>query len=318
MRFGPGCWAAFAAVMLAACGSSPITETSARAASLRLATGPAGGGFYPFGRALADQFATTPDALQLIVESTGGAVANVKALQRGDTDLGFVFADVAYLAQVGRLEEESNAFDRIRAVAVLQLSPVHLLTTPTAGVKSVTDLRGKRVVMGPVDSGTAFTARLILEAFGVAFGDVHAEFMQFSDAGALLVRHRIDAMFDNAIYADAVADAVGAGAQLVAIDGPSVDRLRNAYPFLRVTAIPGGTYANVPATATVGVDSVLICRRGLDEQTVHTLTSRLFEALPRLAPSMRRNLAALDEASATPIPLHEGAARYYREQELLR
>jgi TRAP-type uncharacterized transport system substrate-binding protein len=74
----------------------------------------------------------------------------------------------------------------------------------------------------------------------------------------------------------------------------------------------------VGAVPTVGVDSLLICRRGIDEEVIHALASRLFEILPSLAPSIRRNLAELDEASATPIALHEGADRYYRERELLR
>jgi len=104
------------------------------------------------------------------------------------------------------------------------------------------------------------------------------------------------------------------------IAGPPIDRLRHEYPFLRVTAIPRGTYpGDVPTIRTIGVDSLLVCRRDLDEQLVYDLTRRFFDALPSLSSSQGAlRFMDLDQAPATPIPLHEGAARFYRERELLR
>jgi TRAP-type uncharacterized transport system substrate-binding protein len=78
------------------------------------------------------------------------------------------------------------------------------------------------------------------------------------------------------------------------------------------------TYPAVPAVATVGVDGILVCSSALDEGVVHDLTARLFGALASLSRSSRWNLVDFADAPATPIPLHDGAARYYREQELVR
>jgi TRAP-type uncharacterized transport system substrate-binding protein len=74
----------------------------------------------------------------------------------------------------------------------------------------------------------------------------------------------------------------------------------------------------VQAVHTIGVGSLLVCRSDLDEALVHDLTQRLFEILPALSSQLALGPTDLEHAPATPIPLHDGAARYYRERELSR
>jgi TRAP transporter TAXI family solute receptor len=302
-------------VLASACAPDPEVPAPP---VLRFSTGQPGGGFYPFGLALGKALGKRDGPLQIAITSSAGAVANVNALQRNNADIGFVFADVAYLAYEGRLDGTSVPFDQLRAVAVLQLTPVQFVARADGAIRSIADLRGRRVSVGPEGSGTALTTRLIFEAFGLDPDSVRTEFLPFSEAGVWLREGRLDAMFDNAIYAEAAAEALNTGARLVSIKGSPVDQLRREYPFLRLTVVPRDTYPGVDAVQTVGVDSVLICRRDLPEDVVHALTERLFEVMPTLEPWLRRNLAQLTEAAATPIPLHEGAARYYREQQLIR
>jgi TRAP transporter TAXI family solute receptor len=286
---------------------------------VRLVTGQRGGGFHPFGAALADLLNQGFTEATVDVIPTDGAVSNVEAIQSGQADVGFAFADVAYLAFTGLLDGHTPPYDQLRAIAVLQLTPVQLFTRPDSGIRSVNDLRGRLVAVGPEGSGTALTARLIFQAFGIAPTEVRTQTLTFSDAGERLIRGEIDAMFDTAIHpAESATLAVRAGARLIPIGGTVVSRLRREYPFLRQTVVPAGTYPGVDVIETVGVDSLLVCRRALDEHLVHELTARLFQALPQLSLSRRIHFAELDEASTTPIPLHDGAARYYREQELLR
>ena len=304
------------------CGACrPATPVRASPALVRFSTGTPGGGFYPLGEGLARAYQRSLQAVTFQITPTAGAVTNVEAIQRGDADLGFAFADVAYIAYVGRLGGASGAFDRLRGIAVLQLTPVQLVVGRDSRIRDVGDLRGRRIGVGPPGSGTALTAGLILRAFGIVESAVQVEQLQFNDAADRLVNGTLDAMFDTAIYPVAsVTAATRAGARIMPIAGPPIERLRHDYPFLRVTVIPRETYPGVSSTIrTIGVDSLLVCRRDLDEALVYDLTRRFFEALPSLSSAQGAlRFMDLDQAPATPIPLHDGAARFYRERELLR
>jgi hypothetical protein len=244
-------------------------------------------------------------------------VANVEAIQSGNADIGLAYADVAYTAYIAQLRKPSPAADILRGVAVLELAPVHLVVRRDSAVKRAADLRGCRVAVGPEGSGSAVTARVVLAALGIDDRDVQVESLRYNEAVARLKAGTIDALFvTGRDPIAAVLDAVGAGARLLPLAGPAMERLRHEYPFYRQTLIPGGLYPGHPdALDTIGVDNLLVCRRGLDEALVHDLTARFFAVLPSL-PML--SFMDLDQAPATPIPLHEGAGRYYRERELSR
>lgn len=286
-----------------------------------MTTGLPGAGFHPLGAGLAQGYARALPSISVEVQESPGSVRNVRALHGGSADIGLAFADVAYMAYVGRLAEDPTPFDRLRGIAVLQLTPLHLLVRSGSGVNNIGDLRGHRVGTGPPGSGTALTSELLMRAFGILPQQVSGETLPFNEAAHRLVAGTLDATFVNAGYpSESVEIATRAGATLLAVDGPGVARLRSEYPFLRFTFIPGGTYPGHPdAIRTIGVDSLLICRADLGEDLVYDLTKAFFEVLPQLSTERASlQLMDVDRASATPIPLHRGAARYYRERELTR
>ena len=178
------------------------------------------------------------------------------------------------------------------------------------------DLRGRRVGVGPEGSGTAVTASLILQAYGLSAHDFHTETIGFQEGATKLLNGELDAMFDNAIIrSEALKRAAHGGARFVPIEGPAADRLRREYPFLRVTVIAPELYGT--SVRTIGVDGLLICRSDLDETLVYELTKQLFASLKSLGRGALRSMD-VKQAPATPVPLHPGAARYYRERELSR
>jgi TRAP transporter TAXI family solute receptor len=314
-------FAAAATIALFAAAAPSTIESQAARPVVRLMTGTPGAGFYPLGEALARAFAASQSGWSIQVQESTGSVSNVTALERGDADIGFAYADVAYMAFVGRLEPGAKPFERLRGVAVLELTPVHLVVRGNSGLTSVGDLRGHRIGVGTPGSGTALTAGLVLKAAGLDPPSVRAEPLRYNDAAARIVNGTLDAMFVTGSQpVEAVSAAMRAGARLLPLTGPAIERLRHDYPFLRPTVIRSGTYSGQQAAVhTVGVENVLVCRRELDERLVHDLTRRFFQGLSSL-PYLRSLLRLMDleQAPATPIPLHEGAARYYRERELSR
>jgi TRAP transporter TAXI family solute receptor len=302
-----------------ACAARPAQSPPPRP-KLRVITGTPGGGVLPLAESLAAVYRQQLPEVDVDIVPSPGAVANAEAIQHGDADIGFVFADVTYTAFVGRFGNAAP-FDRLRAILVLQIPAVHLVVRPNLAINNLGGLRGRRVGVGPPGSGTALTAELVLGAAGLSGDAIRAEGVSFDEGARRMLSGTLDAMFDDAIYpAEAIQRVTAAGGRLVPIEGASIERLQQQYPFFRATTIPPHAYPRMAdATPTIGVDSVLLCRRDLDDELVYNLTRRFFDALPTLSASMPAlRLMDLDQAPAAPIPLHEGAARYYRERELMR
>jgi hypothetical protein len=311
--------AAPAILALLACGVAGCTQPQPVPPRpvVRLITGTPGARFHPLGQALARVYAEAFPSAEIRVLESAGSIANVEALQRGEADIGLAYADVAYMAHVGRLGARPVVFGDLRGIAVLELAPVHLVVRAGAAISGGKDLPGKRIAVGPMGSGSALTADIVLRALGMGPEAARVEPLRYNEAAARLAAGTIDALFvTGSDPVDAVRAATAAGGRLLPLGGAAIEHLRHEYPFFRPTVIHGGTYPGHPATIqTIGVDNLLLCRRGADESLVHDVTARLFAQLPSMS-----ILAGMDleQAPATPIPLHDGAVRYYRERELTR
>jgi TRAP transporter TAXI family solute receptor len=281
--------------------------------------GTPGGGFQPLAEALASVYRAA--GMRVEVRQSDGSVSNVRAIEAGDADVGLAYADVAYSAFTGRLEGLPGACTHLRSLAVLELTPVHLVVRRGAGIETVAELRGRRVAVGTPGSGSALTAHTVMRAFGLSDGDVRAESLSYNEAARRLGDATLDAMFvTGSIPLESIQRSARAGARLLPLTGAAIVRLEREYPFFRPTVIPGGTYAGHPEPVrTIGVDNLLVARQGLDEALAYELTARLFDALPEISGRFGLlRLMSVARAPAAPVPLHEGAARYYRERELSR
>lgn len=297
------------------CGTKPAGPP-APSVTIGLAAGINDGGFQALGRAIADLIPRSQPGLHITPVTTGGAQQNLDALVRGDADLALSFSDMAYHAYTGT----DDGRGRIRAIAALQLVPLHIVVREGLTARSVADLRGRRVAIGPAHSGTAVLARRILRSFGLREGDVHERTVPFAEAARLLASGEIDAMCLMVSYpAPLVADALERGAQLLAVEGPGVETLRGADPFMRLTFVPGATYPGIAANRrTIGVDSVLLVSADLPQDLVFAITRAFVEGIPSMPNRAVVREMDLAQTSATPVPLHAGAARYFRQRELRR
>jgi TRAP transporter TAXI family solute receptor len=198
---------------------------------------------------------------------------------------------------------------------------VQIVVPPQSRIRTIPELRGRHVSLGPPGSGSALTSAFILSGFGISLTNLNAERLEFGEGSQKVIAGDLDAAFWNGSFPNAnIAEALRHGARLLEVTGADIDRFRAEYPFLKPSVIPAGTYPGVDRPIhTVGVDGILVCRAGLDEAVVHELTRAFFEIVSRtdlaVQPLSHMNLS---RASSTAIPLHPGAARYYRERELLR
>ena len=265
---------------------------------------------------LADALRQLPDVSVQTVTFVGSSVAGLDAMQRGTTNIGIIMADVAYRAFSGQEHDSTVApFHQLRGIAVLNLNTLHFVAAAHTRISSIGDLRGLQVALGPSGSATALITELLLNSSGLAASDVRGLILPYPEVSRRLASGELDAAFMTFVPpGESVLTATGSGARLVDLEGPSIERLRLRYPFLQSTLIPGGTYpGQVNPIRTLGVDLLLVCRADLDDKVVYRLAKAYFEALQRSAPA-----TDFERAPATPIPLHPGAARYYRERALSR
>ena len=260
----------------------------------------------------------------------------------GEAELGVTFADSVYFAH---LADGDAATHGLRAISALHVAPILLFVRPASGITNVRGLRGHAARTGPppapgddprfsgwpvprslTGSGTGtvegITAlpQLVLLAHGITPGDVTNIPVNPGEAITEMGKGKMDAMFAMGFEANTfTAQALAQGQKLMSIEGAAVDRLRREYAFIRPVTIPAGTFpGQTSAVRTVGVNMVLVCRADLDEQLAYDLTRLYFAALPRIAAG--GDVPGIDpqQAPLTPIPLHDGAARYFREAELFR
>jgi TRAP transporter TAXI family solute receptor len=323
MRQLAGAWlglafAAVAAWLLPAC-AVPSEEVLATPVSIW--TSATGGSYHLLGEALARILDARIQGVSTSVVASGGSVDNVDALRRGAADVAIALGDVVYLAHLedSRVADESRR--RLRGIAVLYRSAVHVIVPKSSRVQQVRDLAG--AVIGVPTGSLALqrqrTTQVLLEAHGLMPSTFHVEALTYDEVRDGFRKGSVHAgvfatVPPNPLLADPTANV-----RLIPFDQDAVERAREQYPFFQSMTMPANTHPEQPSPIdTVGIDNLLVCREDLDPDLVYGITKAFIESLADVARSLPAvRLPGPDLASATPIPLHPGAARYYRERELL-
>jgi TRAP transporter TAXI family solute receptor len=287
------------------CSGAAETTTSPRV-SLRLSRNTAND--------LQAAFARIPHIKAEVVTEGGSSITSLLDLRDAKTNISGTLADVAYLAYAGQLEEMPEPFEQLRGMAVTGLNTMHLIVGRDARVNTIRDLKGLRVSLGAPGSSTAHITQRMLQDLGIANAQIRGERIPNAEIVTRLGKGDIDAAFSGFSLGSAtVIAAMKKGARLIPIDDPAIEEMRTRYPYLKRTLIPRGTYPNQEEPIrTLGVDTLLVCRAELDDDTVYSVLDAYFATRPATTPPN------LERAPATPIPLHPGAARYYRQRELSR
>ncbi len=258
--------------------------------------------------------------LRCSVESTGGSAYNVNAIKAGELDFGMAQSDVQYQGYKGAASFK-EPFSDMRAVFSVHPEPFTVLARKEANIKSFADLKGKRVNVGNPGSGTRTAMEELLAATGMKLSDFAlASELKADEHGPALCDNKIDAFFYGVGHPSAnIQDPTTAcGAQLVPITGPAIDALVKKYSYYGYATIPGGMYSNNPQpTKTYGVLATMITSAKVPADTVYAITKAVFDNFDEFK-KLHPAFAHLDPKAMVrdglSAPLHEGAARYYREK----
>lgn len=298
-------------------------------AFFRIGTGGTAGTYYPIGGLIANAISGAGEkgvpGLVATAVSSNGSVANINAIQSGSLESGFTQSDVAYWAHTGTgLYDGKGKVENLRLIATLYPETIHLVARKDAGIKSVADLKGKRVSIDEPGSGTIVDARIVLEAYGLSESDVKAEHLKPGPAGERLKDGALDAYFFVGGYpTGAISElATSNGISLVPISGPEAKKIREKYTFFSQDTVPADTYKDVGQTETLAVAAQWVTSAEQPDELVYNITKTLFNDASRKALEAghaKGKLIKLETATTSlGIPLHPGAERFYKEAGVLK
>ncbi|ETX14802.1 immunogenic protein [Roseivivax halodurans JCM 10272] len=300
--------------LVAALAAGPAVAQS----QLSIATGGTGGVYYPMGGGLAEVINSHVEGVSATAEVTGASVENMGLIATGDADLAIALADTVQQAYAGTGRFEGQQLPMTRAVASLYANMVQIVTPAGSDIESVSDLAGKTVSVGAPGSGTEVNAQTLLEANGMSFDDFTAQRLNFNETADALANGDIDAGFWSvgAPTSSIMNLATTQDVRILSLTEEEVAAAQEADPTFTTLSLAGGTYDGVDEdVTTIGVPNVLVVSSETDADLVYEITRAMFENIDE----MRAVHPAAEETtvdftmSATPVPLHEGAIRYFEE-----
>jgi len=304
----------------------------------RIGTGATAGTYFPIGGLIANAISNPPGSrscadggscgvpgLVATAVASNGSVANVNAIASGSMQSAFTQSDVAYWAYNGTgIYDGRPKVDVLRAIANLYPESFHLVVRKGSGIKTMADLKGKRMSVDEPGSGTLVDARLILAAYGLTEKDIKAEYLKPQQAADKLRDGALDAFFSVGGWPlGAIAElAATTGIDLVPIDGPEAEKLIKQYSFFGVDEIPDGAYKNVAGVKTVSVNAIWATSSKQTDELIYAITTALWNPSTRkLLDSGHAKGKAIKLESAVQglgIPLHPGAEKFYKEKDLIK
>lgn len=295
---------------------------------ITIGTGGVTGVYYPTGGAICRLVnkGRKEHGVRCSVESTGGSVYNINTIRAGELDMGVAQSDWQYHAYNGTSKfEEQGPFKELRAVFSVHPEPFTVIARADSGIKNFMDLKGKRVNIGNPGSGQRGTMEVLMGALGWTNEDFAlASELKAAEQSKALCDNKIDAMIYTVGHPNgSIKEATtSCDSVLVTVDGPVVEKLVADNPFYRIATIPGGMYrGNDADTMTFGVGATFVSSTAVPADTVYAVVKSVFEnfdSFQKLHPAfgnLKKEEMAKDGLSA---PLHDGAAKYYKEAGLIK
>ncbi|MET0962299.1 MAG: TAXI family TRAP transporter solute-binding subunit [Noviherbaspirillum sp.] len=295
---------------------------AASAQNISIATGGTGGVYYPMGGGLAAALSKHVPGMQATAEVTGGSVDNLKLVGSGQPYVGFTMSDAAQDAFKGEDKFKGKKVP-LRTIAVLYPNRMHLVTVEGRNIGKVADLKGKHVSTGSPGSATEVMAFRILEAAGLDKDkDVKRERLSVAESVNAIKDNKIDAFFwVGGLPTAAVTDLANTpGTKIKMVDHADVvPAMNKKYGNLYLSdTIPKTMYNGMAAdNKQATVMNILVANENMDEKTAYNIAKTIFEKRDDLVAVHKEaeNFKLENQkTSATPIPFHPGAAKYYAEK----
>ncbi len=309
-------------LLAAAAAFTASTAAVAAPTFINILTGGTSGVYYPIGVALSQQY-NKIDGAKTSVQATKASVENLNLLQAGRGELAFSLGDSVADAWNGVEDAGFKApLKRLRAIAGTYNNYIQIVASEESGIKTLEDLKGKRISVGAPKSGTELNARAIFKAAGLSYEDMgRVEFLPYAESVELIKNRQLDATLQSSGLGMAAIRDLASTMPVTFVEIPAavVEKIKSdAY---QAGVIPAGTYdgqdADVP---TVAITNILVSHEKVSDEVAYQMTKLMFDNLSSLgnAHSAAKDIKLENATKNLPIPLHPGAERFYEEAGVLK
>lgn len=292
-----------------------------------IATGGTGGTYYPLGGMLAqllsNKVVINGQKMAATAETAGASVANAQLLGRKEIESAFVAADILDAAFNGKNQFDGKPLKNLRALAALYPEQVQLVTAAKSNIRSFRDLKGKSVSSGSPGSGQWQLLGDLLEAHGMTRKDIVEDLSSFAQS--------VDKIKDGNLTASLITAGAPTASitdlantheiRIVPLAGPEIEALRKKQPYYAQVKLPANTYRGQPEPVdTLAVMAIWAAHDGVPEAVAYEVTKALFENVSILGQvhPKGKEITLATALQSVSIPLHPGAARYYREKGVFK
>ena len=290
---------------------------------INVLTGGQSGVYYPMGVALSQIYGKAMPDAKVTVQATKASAENLNLLQAGRGEIAFTLADS--LSDAWRGDKDAGfaaPLTKLRAIAGIYSNYIQIVASGDSGIKTMADLKGKRISVGAPKSGTELNASAILKAAGLAYSDfAKVEYLPFGESVELMKNRQLDVTLQSAGLGVSSIRDLATSVKIVVVPVPAEVVAKVGDAAYQPAVIPANTYDGQTAdVATVAIRNFLVSHTGVSSDDAYILTKSLFENLPTMVAAHNAAKAIQRDTAmqGTTVPFHPGAEKYYREAGVLK
>ncbi len=309
--------------MAPACIALLLAGSANAAEFISILTGGTSGVYYPLGVALSQIYGKAIPEAKSSVQATKASAENLNLLQAGRGEIALTLGDA--LSDAWKGNEESGfkvPLKKLRGVAGVYSNYIQIIASADSGIKTLADLKGKRVAVGAPKSGTEINARAILKGAGLSYKDLgKVEYLPFGESVELMKNRQIDATLISAGLGVSAIRDLATSVKMVVVPIPADVVAKINDPAYIAGTIPANTYDGQSASvATVAIENFLVTHQGVPTDTIYKMTKAMYENLDQMvaAHAAAKAIKREEGPKHMPLPLHPGAEKYYREVGLIK
>jgi len=256
------------------------------------------------------------------VQATKASVENLNLLQDGKGELAFVLGDALKDAWQGNEDAGfKTKLDKLRVIGAIYPNYIQIVASKDSKIKTLADLKGKGLSVGAAKSGTELNTRALFKAAGMSYKDLgKIEYLPYAESVELIKNRQLDATLQSAGLGVASLKDLSTSLDIVVVSVPAEIVKKMGAPFV-AAKIPANTYkGQTEDVNTASVINYLVTRKDVSEATAYQMTKLFYESLPEMiaSHSAAKDISLKDAANNSPVPLHPGAAKYYKEKGLIK